>query len=239
MKFSLPSYLMNVTSPIEGQRELSLQFENKLIIGIDEVGRGPLAGPVVACAAILKNYELDLGLNDSKKIAKSKREALFETVKENCLCYAIASASEAEIDELNILSANFLAMRRALSAIGIPNLDAPSGNIPVESKGLVPKEADWLIAIDGNLKITGVPPEKQIPIIKGDSRIVSISAASVLAKVYRDRYMEELAKEYPGYGFEQHVGYGTKKHLDAIRRLGFSPVHRKSFHPKSLDTEQK
>ncbi|HQB64465.1 MAG TPA: ribonuclease HII, partial [Fibrobacteraceae bacterium] len=90
------------------------------------------------------------------------------------------------------------------------------------------------IAIDGNLKIAGVPFEKQIPIIKGDSRIVSISAASILAKVFRDRYMEDLAKKYPGYGFEMHAGYGTKKHLEAIRLLGFSDVHRKSFHPKSL-----
>ena len=159
---------------------------------------------------------------------------MFDHIKEQCLCYAIGSASEAEIDELNILNANFLAMRRALSAIGVSGLDVTSSKIPVESKGFLTKETDWVIAIDGNLKIAGVPFEKQIPIIKGDSRIVSISAASILAKVFRDRYMEDLAKKYPGYGFEMHAGYGTKKHLEAIRLLGFSDVHRKSFHPKSL-----
>ncbi len=234
MKFSLPPYLNEVSSPIEGQKQLCIHNQNKIIIGVDEVGRGPLAGPVVACAVVLKNYEVDLGLNDSKKLSKSKRESLFDHIKEQCLCYAIGSASEAEIDELNILNANFLAMRRALSAIGVSGLDVTSSKIPVESKGFLTKETDWVIAIDGNLKIAGVPFEKQIPIIKGDSRIVSISAASILAKVFRDRYMEDLAKKYPGYGFEMHAGYGTKKHLEAIRLLGFSDVHRKSFHPKSL-----
>lgn len=234
MKFSLPTFLNEISSPIEGQRELSIHLQDKVIIGVDEVGRGPLAGPVVACAAVLKNYEVDLGLNDSKKLSKSKRESLFDHIKEQCLCYAIGSASEAEIDELNILNANYLAMRRALLAIGVSGIEASPAAIPVESKGFLPKETDWVIAIDGNLKIAGVPFEKQIPIIKGDSRIVSISAASILAKVYRDRYMEELAKTYPGYGFEVHAGYGTKKHLEAIRELGFSAVHRKSFHPKSL-----
>ncbi len=101
MKYSLPTFLNDISSPIEGQRELSLHFQNKVIIGIDEVGRGPLAGPVVACAVVLKNYEVDLGLNDSKKLSKSKRESLFDHIKEQCLCYAIGSASEAEIDELN------------------------------------------------------------------------------------------------------------------------------------------
>jgi len=234
VKYSLPSFLNEISSPIEGQRELSIHLQDKVIIGVDEVGRGPLAGPVVACAAVLKNYEVDLGLNDSKKLSKSKRESLFDHIKEQCLCYAIGSASEAEIDELNILNANYLAMRRALLAIGVSGIEASPAAIPVESKGFLPKETDWVIAIDGNLKIAGVPFEKQIPIIKGDSRIVSISAASILAKVYRDRYMEDLAKTYPGYGFEVHAGYGTKKHLEAIRELGFSAVHRKSFHPKSL-----
>lgn len=235
MKYSLPPYLNEVSSPIEGEKQLCVHNQNKIIIGVDEVGRGPLAGPVVTCVAVLKNFELELDLNDSKKMTKSKRENLFESIKERCLCYAIASASEAEIDELNILNANYLAMRRALLAIGVSGIDASPAAIPVESKGFLPKERDYLIAIDGNLKISGVPFEKQIPIIKGDSKIVSISAASILAKVYRDRYMEELAKTYPGYGFEVHAGYGTKKHLDAIRELGFSPVHRKSFHPKSLN----
>ncbi|HHX14650.1 MAG TPA: ribonuclease HII [Fibrobacter sp.] len=234
MKYSLPPYLLEVVSPIDGEKRFSAQHPNKIIIGVDEVGRGPLAGPVVACAAVLKNFEIDLGLNDSKKLSKAKRESLFELIKEHCSCYAIASASEAEIDELNILNANYLAMRRALSAIGVSNLDAPEGCIPVESKGTLLSDLDWLIAVDGNLMISGVLPQKQIPIIKGDSKMVSISAASVLAKVYRDRYMERLAIDYPGYGFEAHAGYGTKKHIEAIRLLGSSPVHRKSFHPKSL-----
>lgn len=234
MKYSLPPYLLEATSPINGEKRFVAHHPNKIIIGVDEVGRGPLAGPVVACVAILKDYKIDLGLNDSKKLSKATRESLFELIKDHCLCYAIASASEAEIDDLNILNANYLAMRRALSAIGVSNLDSPEASIPVECKGTLPRGLDWLIAVDGNLMISGVPAEKQIPIIKGDSKMVSISAASVLAKVYRDRYMERLAIEYPGYGFEAHAGYGTKKHIDAIRLLGFSPVHRKSFHPKSL-----
>ena len=260
-----------------------------IVIGIDEVGRGPLAGPVVACAAVLKSPDALLTLNDSKKLSRPKREAMFEQVKDACACYAIASASVEEIDEMNILEADFLAMRRALQALGFPGLHETAPEIPIEVKGSIndalqtvfPNDASGsvilnnaandamknvilneaqrnegssdgssnasplsslvshlssniLIAVDGNLKIRGVPAEKQMPIVKGDGRIASISAASILAKVFRDRYMDKLEELYPGYGFDKHAGYGTKAHLDAIRRQGYTPAHRKSFHPKGL-----
>ena len=217
-----------------------------IVVGIDEVGRGPLAGPVVACAAVLKSPDALLTLNDSKKLSRPKREAMFEQVKDACACYAIASASVEEIDEMNILEADFLAMRRALQALGFPGLNESAPEIPIDVKGSLsslvsvgePAEprlsSNILIAVDGNLKIHGVPAEKQMPIVKGDGRIASISAASILAKVFRDRYMDKLEELYPGYGFDKHAGYGTKAHLDAIRRQGFTPAHRKSFHPKSL-----
>ena len=252
-----------------------------IVVGIDEVGRGPLAGPVVACAAVLKSPDALLTLNDSKKLSRPKREAMFEQVKDACACYAIASASVEEIDEMNILEADFLAMRRALQALGFPGLNETAPEIPIEVKGSIndalqtvfPNDASGfvilnakregssdgsnavmpdsvpasplsslvshlssniLIAVDGNLKIRGVPAEKQMPIVKGDGRIASISAASILAKVFRDRYMDKLEELYPGYGFDKYAGYGTKAHLDAIRRQGYTPAHRKSFHPKGL-----
>ena len=152
-----------------------------IVIGIDEVGRGPLAGPVVACAAVLKTPDALLTLNDSKKLSRPKREAMFEQVKDACACYAIASASVEEIDEMNILEADFLAMRRALQALGFPGLNETAPEIPIEVKGsfnchpgLVPGSpfpSNILIAVDGNLKIRGVPAEKQMPIVKGDGRI--------------------------------------------------------------------
>ena len=297
MKFKLPAFLENIESPVEGEVALRKYAANPLafggdldlfsagggacsgnvdensaiVVGIDEVGRGPLAGPVVACAAVLKSPDALLTLNDSKKLSRPKREAMFEQVKDACACYAIASASVEEIDEMNILEADFLAMRRALQALGFPGLNETAPEIPIEVKGslneaLHPNDASGsvilnakregssdgssnasplsslvshlssnvLIAVDGNLKIRGVPAEKQMPIVKGDGRIASISAASILAKVFRDRYMDKLEELYPGYGFDKHAGYGTKAHLDAIRRLGYTPAHRKSFHPKSL-----
>ena len=377
MKFKPPAFLENIESPVEGEVALRKYAANPLsfggdgsldlfagnsadatgnrtaiVIGIDEVGRGPLAGPVVACAAVLKSPDALLTLNDSKKLSRPKREAMFEQVKDACACYAIASASVEEIDEMNILEADFLAMRRALQALGFPGLNETAPEIPIDAKGslndalsgsaachpglvpgsplasnviqnnaannvilngaqrnegssdsssnvimldpaachpglvpgsplasnviqnnaannvilngaqrnegssdsssnvvmpdpaachpgLVPGSplalnANILIAVDGNLKIHGVPAEKQMPIVKGDGRIASISAASILAKVFRDRYMDKLEELYPGYGFDKHAGYGTKAHLDAIRRQGFTPAHRKSFHPKSL-----
>lgn len=279
MKFKLPAFLENIESPVEGEvtlrkfaanplafgGDLDLFFagangtssgsavENSaIVVGIDEVGRGPLAGPVVACAAVLKSPDALLTLNDSKKLSRPKREAMFDAVKDACACYAIASASVEEIDEINILEADFLAMRRALQALGFPGLNETAPEIPIEVKGSLKDAANVilneaqrnegssngfpniLVAVDGNLKIRGVPAEKQMPIVKGDGRIASISAASILAKVFRDRYMDKLEELYPGYGFDKHAGYGTKAHLDAIRRQGFTPAHRKSFHPKSL-----
>ena len=279
MKFKLPAFLENIESPVEGEVVLRRFAANPLafggdldlfsagtngalsgnaaensaiVVGIDEVGRGPLAGPVVACAAVLKSPDALLTLNDSKKLSRPKREAMFDAVKDACACYAIASASVEEIDEINILEADFLAMRRALQALGFPGLNETAPEIPIEVKGSLKDAANVilneaqrnegssngfpniLVAVDGNLKIRGVPAEKQMPIVKGDGRIASISAASILAKVFRDRYMDKLEELYPGYGFDKHAGYGTKAHLDAIRHQGFTPAHRKSFHPKSL-----
>ena len=277
MKFKLPAFLENISTPVEGEVALrkfvadpasvggagvdgSLDLfsladvgakKNVILVGIDEVGRGPIAGPVVACAAVLKAPDIMPELNDSKKLTRKKREAMFDAVKDACACYAIASASEKEIDEINILEADFLAMRRALQALGMPGINETAPEIPVEVKGSfaevdpIGRPADSLqgdkrvpqvfIAVDGNLKIRGVPAEKQMPIVKGDGRIASISAASILAKVFRDRYMDKLAEKYPAYGFEKNAGYPSPVHLSAIRKFGFTPVHRRSFHVKELE----
>lgn len=276
MKFKVPAFLDGIESPVEGEvaiRSYAAGLPQKevpasqagtvpmIVVGIDEVGRGPLAGPVVACAAVLKSPDALLTLNDSKKLTRPKREAMFDAVKDACACYAIASASVAEIDEINILEADFLAMRRALQALGLPGVQESKPQIPVEVKGSFAEAAAYvagtaegalagcpiglgsgelpqvLIAVDGNLKIRGIPQENQLPIVKGDGRIASISAASILAKVFRDRYMDELEKKFPGYGFDKHAGYGTKAHLAAIQKLGYTPEHRMSFHPKSLQME--
>ena len=259
MKFKLPAFLENVNTPVEGELAMrqfvatpasvgdagsldlfsSVCREGAVLVGVDEVGRGPLAGPVVACAAVLKAPDIMPALNDSKKLTRPKREAMFDAVKEACACYAIASASVEEIDRMNILEADFLAMRRALQALGLPGISEPAPEIPVEVKGSFVEAAgtakpEVFVAVDGNLKIRGIPAEIQMPVVKGDGRIACISAASILAKVFRDRYMDKLAETYPGYGFEVHAGYGTKAHLDAIRKQDFTPAHRKSFHPKSL-----
>ena len=242
MKFKLPAFLEGIEAPIEGEVAMrnfavSQMGENAVVVGIDEVGRGPLAGPVVACAAVLKAPDIMPALNDSKKLTRPKREAMYQAVQDACECFAVASASVEEIDRMNILEADFLAMRRALQALGMPGLKESAPEIPIFQKGMLPAASKILIAVDGNLKIHGIPEEMQIPVVKGDGRIASISAASILAKVFRDRYMDDLEKRYPGYGFDKHAGYGTKAHLDAIRRQGMTPEHRKSFHPKSLQTE--
>lgn len=248
MKFKLPAFLEGLESPIEGEVAMrkfaaSEIGANAVVVGIDEVGRGPLAGPVVACAAVLKAPDVMAALNDSKKLTRTKREAMYQEVQDACECFAIASASVEEIDRMNILEADFLAMRRALQSLGMPGIKESAPQIPIFQKGSFASLATshqpltTLIAVDGNLKIHGIPEEMQIPVVKGDGRIASISAASILAKVFRDRYMDDLEKKFPGYGFDKHAGYGTKKHLDAIRRMGYTPEHRKSFHPKSLQTE--
>lgn len=264
MKFKIPAFLDGIESPVEGEMAIrkfaanpcaydstgaydlfasAAAPGNAIVVGVDEVGRGPLAGPVVACAAVLKAPDIMPQLNDSKKLTRAKREAMFESVKEACACYAIASASVEEIDRMNILEADFLAMRRALQALGMPGINESAPEIPIEVKGCFAEingsplaaQSSLLIAVDGNLKIRGISQESQMPIVKGDGRIASISAASILAKVFRDRYMDKLAKTYPGYGFDVNAGYGTKAHLEGIRKLGFTPEHRKSFHPKGLE----
>lgn len=178
----------------------------KLICGVDEAGRGPLAGPVYAAAVILpRNLEID-GLNDSKKLSEKKREALYDEICQKALSYGIARAELEEIEELNILQATFLAMNRAISQLDI-----------------VPE----LALIDGN-RNTGIEIASRC-VIKGDSKCADIAAASILAKVSRDRYMLEMAEKYPQYYFEKHKGYGTKLHYEAIREHGPSPIHRMSF----------
>ena len=178
----------------------------KAICGVDEAGRGPLAGPVCAAAVILpKGLEIP-GLNDSKKLTDNKRRELFPVIKEQAIAYGIGFASHEEIDEINILQATFLAMQRAIDQL--------------EGK------ADFAL-IDGNReKDFGLPMRT---VVKGDSLSANIAAASVLAKVSRDTLMEELAKEYPEYGFEVHKGYGTKAHYAALTEHGSSPIHRRTF----------
>lgn len=182
------------------------------VCGIDEAGRGPLAGPVVAAAVILPEDIQLPGVNDSKKITEKKREILFEFVKEHALAYGIGEASETEIDEINILQATFLAMRRAVEALQIP--------------------ADYAL-VDGN-RIQGLPVPAET-VIGGDGKVLSIAAASILAKVTRDRYMRDMAAQYPEYGFEKHKGYGTKAHYAAIEQYGICPLHRKTFLKKVLN----
>ena len=192
-----------------------ITFENNFslpIAGIDEVGRGPLAGPVIAAAVILDRKNIPEGINDSKKIPKAKRILLAEKIKENSI-YAYGAASEIEIDEINILQASLLAMKRASDRLSV-----------------VPKTT----LIDGNFK----PDIKNntISIIKGDSKSVSIAAASILAKVYRDEIMLKYSKQFPEYGFQTNSGYGTKEHLSALKNYGITPIHRKSFKPCLLYT---
>lgn len=177
-----------------------------LVCGVDEAGRGPLCGPVFAAACILPDGLVLEGLNDSKKLTPKKREKLFDEICESAIAYCIASASVEEIDEMNILEANLLAMRRAIDGLS--------------------QKADFAL-IDGN-----VARDFQIParaVIKGDAISPSIAAASILAKVSRDRDCLELDRLYPQYGIAKHKGYGTKQHMDALRTYGPSPIHRKQF----------
>lgn len=176
------------------------------VCGCDEAGRGPLCGPVVAAAVILPlGLEIE-GLNDSKKLTEKKREALFDIIKEKAVAYAIAEASPEEIDDINILNASMLAMRRAVEAL--------------------PHPADFAL-IDGNCSRGFTVPTETV--VKGDSRSYSIAAASILAKVTRDRQCEELDRLYPQYGIAKHKGYPTKDHMDAVREHGAAPIYRKSF----------
>ena len=189
------------------QLEDSIYSEGfSLLAGVDEAGRGPLAGPVCAAACILpRNLEIP-GLNDSKKLSPQKREALYDVIIKSAVSYGIAFATVEEIESLNILNATFLAMNRALSQLS-------------------PQPA--LALIDGN-RNSGISIPSRC-VVKGDSLCADIAAASVLAKVTRDRYMLTMAEQYPEYGFEKHKGYGTAQHYAAIRQCGPSPIHRPSF----------
>jgi ribonuclease HII len=179
-----------------------------LVAGVDEAGRGPLAGPVVAAAVILDDLRPIAGLADSKKLTAARREALFDEIRAKALCCSIAEASVEEIDELNILQATMLAMRRAVMGLRLK---------PV------------LVLVDGNrIPVLDMQAEA---IVKGDALVQAISAASILAKVHRDRWCERLDAQYPQYGFAGHKGYGTAAHLSALQAHGACPEHRRSFSP--------
>ena len=192
---------------------LEYQLEQELteagyanVCGVDEAGRGPLCGPVVAAACILPAGLVLEGLNDSKKLTPKKRDLLFDAIRENAIAYSIAEASVEEIDELNILEATLLAMRRAIEGLSV--------------------NADFAL-IDGNIDRDFPIPARAV--IHGDAISPSIAAASILAKVTRDRQCIELDHAYPQYGIAKHKGYGTKVHMDALREYGPSPIHRKQF----------
>ncbi len=196
-----------------------LEYENKAkakgytaICGVDEAGRGPLAGPVCAAAVILPDDTIIEGVNDSKKLSEKKREALFDVIISSVRSYSIAYATVDEIENMNILNATMLAMKRAVEGLNV--------------------KADYAM-IDGN-RLPNLDIDSEF-IIKGDAKSMSIAAASILAKVSRDRLLYEYAKEYPQYHFDKHKGYGTKAHVEALKKYGPCPYHRLSFLGKILD----
>lgn len=192
---------------LEAMKEYEYTYEAcSCICGIDEAGRGPLAGPVVAAAVVLPKDCRILYLNDSKKLSEKRRELLFDEIREKARAYGVGMASPRRIDEINILQATYEAMRQA-----------------VEKLGVVPD-----LLLNDAVTIPGINI-MQIPIIKGDARSVSIAAASILAKVTRDRMMGEYDRLYPQYGFAKHKGYGTAAHIEALRTHGHCPVHRRTF----------
>ena len=199
-------------------KEEKLQYENallnkgyKYIVGVDEVGRGPLAGPVV-CAAVIMPFDENLiieGIDDSKKLSEKKRELLSEKIKRTALAYTIIETDEKTIDEINILEATKLGMKRAVESLSLP----PD-----------------VVLTDGNMTLDIDYPQQSI--IKGDSLSYSIGAASIIAKVHRDHLMDEYAKDYPQYAFAKNKGYGTAEHIHAIKEYGLCPIHRKTFTKK-------
>jgi ribonuclease HII len=190
-------------------------YQGILLAGCDEVGRGPLAGDVVAAAVILDPENPILGLDDSKKLTEKKRELLFDEIKLKAKSWCVARASVAEIDSINILQASLLAMHRAVQGLDVqPEYVLVDGN----------KLPKWNYTAEA--------------VVKGDSRVAAISAASILAKVVRDREMVELDKQYPGYGLADHKGYPTKVHMDALDKLGITPIHRTSYAPVRAKIEQ-
>jgi ribonuclease HII len=192
---------------LDAMKEFEREYEGfGLVCGIDEAGRGPLAGPVVAGAAILPADCTILYLNDSKKLSEKRREELFLEIREKAVAWSTGMASPERIDEINILNATYEAMREAIEGLSV-----------------LPQ-----VLLNDAVTIPGIAL-RQVPIIKGDAKSVSIAAASILAKVTRDHMMEEYAKLYPQYGFEKHKGYGTAAHIAALREFGLCPIHRKSF----------
>lgn len=214
LKKSLINRLEKHNKEIERLKSMNF-FENKYydegylcIGGVDEAGRGPLAGPVVASIVVLGKNSMIEEINDSKKLSKVKREELFDIIKEEAIDYGIGIADNKEIDELNILNATYLAMKRAMEELSV--------------------KPDCIL--NDAVTIPGIDPDVlQVPIIKGDSKSASIAAASILAKVTRDRMMEEYDKEYPGYGFSKNMGYGTREHYEGLEKNGRTIIHRNSF----------
>lgn len=199
---------------IKAMQEIENEYRSKgfeLICGVDEAGRGPLAGPVYAAAVILAPNTIIKGINDSKKLTEKKREELFEEITQKAAAYSVYSVDEKRIDEINILNATYEAMNGAVNGLRI--------------------QPDFVL-IDGN-RISGMTLPCET-IVKGDAKSVSIAAASILAKVSRDRYICDVAEKYPEYGFEKHKGYGTKAHTEAILKYGPCEIHRKTFLKKLL-----
>ncbi|MBP3882319.1 MAG: ribonuclease HII [Lachnospiraceae bacterium] len=198
---------------VRGMREFETELAKEaagsevfVIAGIDEAGRGPLAGPVAAGAVILPADHDILYLNDSKKLSAKKRDMLFDRIREEALAWSVGLVDPARIDEINILQATYEAMRLAINQLKVK----PT------------------ILVNDAVTIPGIALP-QVPVIKGDAKCISIAAASILAKVTRDRIMEEMDEKYPEYGFAKHKGYGTREHMDAIREYGPCPIHRRSF----------
>lgn len=206
-------------APGAGLRKVMNTFEKiayqegyQLVAGIDEAGRGPLAGPVVAAAVILPPDYVNIEINDSKQLTAGKREELYEIINKEAVAIGMMVVDADTIDRVNILQATLQAMRDAVLEL--------------------PTSPDFLL-IDGNQRVPILTPQK--PIVKGDSLSISIAAASIIAKVSRDRIMEMYHRQFPQYNFQQNKGYGTKEHLDAIKQFGICKIHRKSFHVKNLN----
>ena len=185
----------------------------KYIAGIDEVGRGPLAGPVVCAAVILPLDDIIEGIDDSKKLSKKKRDLLYDKIKEKAIAYTICEIQADEIDEINILQATKKCMKNCIETLAVT-----PDTVLIDA-----------VKLDVNVKT--------VPIIKGDLKSYSIGAASILAKVYRDRLMEEYSIKYPGYGFERNSGYGTKEHIQKLKEVGSCPIHRKTFIKNFLEVK--
>ncbi len=213
-KLSKEEDIERVKKMLTRENEL-MQSGYSFVCGIDEAGRGPLAGPVFAAAVILPPGLIIEGINDSKKLSPKKREELYDIICDKAIAWSSASVDEKTIDEINILNATFLAMRMSCEKLST--------------------KADYAL-VDGNrLPGLSIPSEA---IVKGDAKSISIAASSIIAKVERDRYITEMAKLYPEYGFEKHKGYGTKAHTEAILKYGPSPIHRKTFLKKLLSEDK-